>query len=112
MQKFWIYIARKLHAAAIADLEREDKARAYKDSVEASVKCSAELLKSLKGASKVDVSSCREVLIRLRTSDYDLLFDGIGDVQSLLENALVKALDDLRPALRKEVEKYDRYDTR
>ncbi len=112
MQKFWIYVARKLHAAAIADLEREDRAKNFQASVDAQLKEARELLARLEGHSKVDATTGREVLIRLRTGDYDLLFQSVGDVQSLIENAVVKTLDELRPALRKEVEKYARSETR
>lgn len=107
MQKFWIYIARKLHQAAIADLEREDRVEELKKAHAARLAASQKLLAAVHGPSRALHEECREVIIRVRAEDYDMLLASLENVSGFLDNAVAHVIGEVRQAIKHEAAKHD-----
>lgn len=108
MRSFWIWVARKLHAAAIADLERQDAMEALKQGHAARLQAGKELLKELHQPSKAIKEDFREVLVRIKLDDYNLIMTHLCDVAGFVDNCVDHAMLEVRQAILHEADTHDR----
>lgn len=107
MRSFWIWVARKLHAAAIADLERQDAVESLKRGYAARLQAGLQLLKELRGSSRALQEDFREAVVRIRTEDYDLLLAHISDAPGFVDNCVAHVMSNVRQAIVHEASQHD-----
>lgn len=107
MRSFWIWVARKLHAAAIADLERQDAAEELKRGYAARLQAGRDLLKEVHKPSRALREEFREVLVRVKMDDYNLIMTHLSDGSGFVDNCVDHVMSEVRQAIVHEASQHD-----